>query len=88
MFDVRYKSLLLIPSRAAMKEMMQLGFALSDCKEILENGYEAPRKRAQDTEEKWYGKRNKTYNVVIVKSVNYALNEEIYLIIHVGEFTR
>ncbi len=88
MFGARYKYLALIPSRAAMKEMMQLGFAISDCKEILENGYDAPRKRAKDTEEKWLDRGAKTYNVVIVKSVNYAFNEEVYLITHVGEFTR
>jgi len=88
MFDVRHKSIPLIPSRSAVKEMMQLGFTLSDCKEMLEQGYDAPRKRASGTEEKWYDKGSKTYNIVIVKSVNYMLNEEIYLITHVGEFSR
>ena len=88
MFNMRYKSLLLIPSKSAMREMMQLGLTLADCKEMLEKGYDAPRTRAQDTEEKWFDKRNKTYNVVIVKSFNYMFNEEVYLITHVGEFTR
>ena len=88
MLDVRYKSLLLMPSRSAMREMMQLGFALSDCKELLEQGYDAPRKRAQGTEEKWLRRGTKTYNVVIVKSFNYMLSEEVYLITHVGEFSR
>lgn len=87
MFDVRYKGLRLIPSKTAGRELIKYGFMIEDCKEILEKGY-SPRKRAKDTIEKWMDYGNKTYNVVVVKSFNYLYNEEVYLIIHFGEFTK
>ena len=31
---------------------------------------------------------NETYNVVVVKSYNYFYKEEVYLIKHVGKFTK
>lgn len=31
---------------------------------------------------------NETYNVVVVKSYNYFHKEEVYLIKHVGKFTK
>ena len=60
---------------------------IADCKEILENGY-SPRKRKKNAEEKWLDRGNKTYNVVIVKSFNYLYNEDVYLITHIGKFTK
>ncbi len=88
MFNLRYKGLKLISSKTASEEMLKHGLMIRDCKDILEEGYDAPRKRAKNTEEKWLDKRNKTYNVVIIKSVNYMYNEDVWLIIHVGKFTR
>ncbi len=35
MLDIRYKGLKLIPSKAAMQELMELGFTLEDCKTIV-----------------------------------------------------
>ncbi|MEK6922246.1 MAG: hypothetical protein AABX08_00415 [Nanoarchaeota archaeon] len=32
--------------------------------------------------------RDKIYNIVIIKSYNYLYNEEVYLIAHVGRFTK
>lgn len=87
MFDVRYKGLKLIPSKSAGRELFKHGLMIADCKEILENGYQ-PRKRAKDTIEKWMGSGNDTYNVVIVKSYNYFYKEDVYLIKHVGKFTK
>ena len=87
MFDVRYKGLLIIPPRSAGKELSQCGLMIADCKEILEKGYE-PRKRAKDTLEKWMDFGNKTYNVVVVKSHNFLYREDVYLITHVGTFTK
>ena len=88
MFDVKYNGLRLIPSKAAMREMMKFGFMIRDCKHMLEIGYNAPRNRSKDCEEKWFDKGNKTFNVVIVKSFNFCYNEDVYLITHVGEFTK
>lgn len=87
MFDVRYKGLRLIPSKSAGRELLKYGLMIADCKEILEKGYE-PRKRGKDTIEKWMDFRNKTYNVVIVKSYNYFYQDDVYLIKHVGKFTK
>ena len=87
MFDVRYKELRLIPSKTAGSELLRYGFMIVDCKEILEKGY-SPRKRKKGTIEKWLDYGNKTYNVVVVKSFNYFYNEDVYLIIHFGRFTK
>ena len=87
MFDIRYKNLRIIPSRSAGSELLRYGFMIEDCREILQKGY-SPRKRKKDTVEKWMDFGNKTYNVVAVKSFNYFYSEDIYLLIHFGEFTK
>jgi len=86
-FHIRYKGLRLVPSTAALRELARFRIKLEDCKHILENGY-SPRKRKKNIEEKWIDKGNKIINVVVVKSVYHILNEEVYLIIHVGMFTK
>ena len=70
-----------------MRELTKYGLTVDDCKEILENGY-SPRKRGKNTIEKWMDVGNKTYNVVVVESYNYQHKNEIYLIKHVGRFSR
>ena len=87
MLNIKHKGLRLIPSKSAAEELLRHGLTIWDCKDILENGYE-PRKRGKDTVEKWMDSGNKTYNVVIVKSYNYFYKEEVYLITHVGRFTK
>lgn len=67
--------------------MNHVDLDLGNCKHILEHGY-SPRKRARDVVEKWLDKGQKTYNVVVVKSFNFMLNEEVWLIKHVGVFTK
>ena len=67
MFNEKYKGLRIEISDSAMRELMQEGKTIYDVVEILENGYDAPRKRKQGTIEKWLGKGKKTYNAVIVK---------------------
>lgn len=83
-FDNRY----LVPSHAAMRELMKYGWDLEDCKEILEKGYDAPRRRALGTIERWLDRGSKTFNIVIVESHSNLFNEEIYLITHVEMFTK
>jgi hypothetical protein len=87
MFEVRYRGLRLIPSKSVGRELLKYGLMIADCKEILENGYQ-PRKRSKDTVEKWMDSGNETYNVVIVKSYNHFYKEDVYLIKHVGKFTK
>jgi hypothetical protein len=87
MFGVRYKGLRVIPSRTAARELTRHGFMLEDCKEILERGY-SPRKRRSGTVERWLDYGRDTYNVVVVRPLNYASGEEVYLITHFGRFTK
>ena len=87
MSTIKYKGLRLIPAISASNELFKYKLDVEDCKEILESGY-GPRKRAKNTTEKWFDIGNKTYNVVIVKVFNQFYGENIYLIIHVGKFTK
>ncbi len=91
MFDkyaYKIQGLQIMPSYAALRELMQEGRTLDDVFEILENGYDAPRKRKEGTIEKWLNKGNKTYNVVVLKDYNEMLKEEVWLLIHFGKFGR
>jgi len=67
---VRYNGLQITPSYAAMRELMDEAMTLLDVLQILEEGYDAPRKRKKGTIEKWLNKGNKTYNAVIAKDYN------------------
>ena len=82
----RYKGLRLIASKSAIREIMRYGISVSDCKNILEEGFDAPRRRAEGTEEKWLREGTKTYNVVVVKDYNHFYEEAVYLITHIGRF--
>ncbi len=63
MFELRYRSLRLIPSKAAAEELAKYGLMIRSCKKVLEEGYDAPRKRAKDTEEKWLDRGNITKDI-------------------------
>src|SRR3989344_2087857 len=76
----------LYPTKAAVRELLDLGLRLEDCVRVLEDGY-APRKRKKVTVERWLDWGKKTYNVVAARSCD-ALGEGIWLVIHVGCFTR
>ena len=73
MFNDKYNGLRIAVSHSAMQELMQEGMTLYDVVEILENGYDAPRKRKKGTIEKWLDKGKKTYNVVIGSKMNSLL---------------
>lgn len=88
MFDIKYKGLKIIVSDSAMRELIKHEKSLYEILDILEEGYDAPRQRAEGTEEKWLDKGNKTFNVVICKDYNEVLNEEVWVLIHFGKFAR
>lgn len=88
MFSIHYRGRRLVPSRSAMREMVRLGLTLEDCLQLLEEGAPAPRERSKGCIEMWRAKGKKTFNIVIVESVNFASNEAVYLITHIGRFTR
>ena len=87
-FIVRYQELRMVAAHSAREELRKYGLTLRNCKEMLENGYNAPRKRDKDTIEKWFDKSNKTYNVVIGKDLDLINKEEVWVLIHLGKFTR
>ena len=88
MFNEKYKGLRIAISHSAMQELMQEGKTIYDVVEILENGYDAPRKRKQGTIEKWLDKGKKTYNAVIVKDYHEILKEDCWVLTHFGKFSR
>ncbi|MBI5635513.1 hypothetical protein HY993_00950 [Candidatus Micrarchaeota archaeon] len=88
MLEQFFDGLRLITSYSAEREMLELGLRIRDCLESLENGYEPSRTRGKNTIEKWLDEGSKTCNVVAVRSYNYLLGEEVYLITHVGRFGR
>ncbi len=84
-----YQKLPLIPSRSAMTEMYNEGFDLFDVLKILKQGYDCSRsKRAENVIEKCVDKRNKIMRTVVVKSYNYSMDCEVWLITHFGITTK
>ena len=88
MFSEQYEGLRIAISKSAMKELMQEGKTIYDVVEILERGYDAPRKRKSGTRERWFDKGKKTYNAVIVRDYHEILKEDCWVLIHFGKFTR
>ena len=67
---------------------MKEGKTIIFVSEILEHGYDAPRKRKAGTIERWMNKGNKIYNAVVVKNYNEIMGEEVWVLIHFGKFTK
>jgi len=86
MFSEKYGGLRIVVSDSAMRELMKEEKTLYDVAEILEEGYEAPRKRKAGTIEKWLDRGNKTFNAVIVKDYNEIMKEDVWVLIHFGKF--
>jgi hypothetical protein len=77
----------LLISKSADDELTALGITVDNAKYILEKGFNCERsKRKEGTLEKCIRKRNKTIKVVALKSYNYALETDCWLIIHAGIF--
>ena len=60
MFNDKYKGLRIAVSDSALRELVKEGKTLYNVVNILENGYDAPRKRKLGTVEKWLDKGKKT----------------------------
>ncbi len=88
MSEVRYKGLWIVPSYAAQAEFTKMGKTMLYALNVLERGYDAPRKRRAGTIEKWLNKGNKTYNAVIAKDYNEIAKENVWVLVHFGKFTR
>lgn len=88
MFSDKYEGLRIVVSDSAMRELMKEEKSLCDVVQILERGYDAPRKRKAGTIEKWFNKGKKTFNAVIVRDYNEIMREDCWVLIHFGKFTR
>lgn len=86
MFDVRYKGLRIAVSKAGMRELVKEGKTLLDVVDVLERGYESPRKRGKEIIEKWLDAGGKTFEAVIARDYNEILKEEVWVLIHFGRF--
>ncbi|MEK6983509.1 MAG: hypothetical protein AABX33_02965 [Nanoarchaeota archaeon] len=53
MFNEKYKGPRVVISHSAMQELLQEGKTIYDVVEILEDGYDAPRKRKEGTIERY-----------------------------------
>ncbi len=88
MFNELYKGIRIVITDSAMRELIKEEKTAYDVVVILEEGYDAPRKRKEGTIEKWLDKGNKTYNAVIVKDYNEIMKEDCWVLTHFGKFTR
>jgi len=88
MFGEKYKGLRIIVSDSAMRELVKEEKTLYDVVEVLEQGYDAPRKRKEGTIEKWLNKGDKTFNAVVVQDYNEIIKEDCWALIHFGKFSR
>jgi len=84
----KYKGMKITPSISAMRELMKYGKTLTDVAQILEHGYDAPRKRRKGVVERWLDKGKKTINAVVAKDYNEQAKEDVWVLIHIGKFTR
>ncbi|MEE8167765.1 MAG: hypothetical protein V3T58_02690 [Candidatus Hydrothermarchaeales archaeon] len=86
---LEWKGLPVIPSKSAADEMYREKLLIHDIVEILENGYDCARsRRGADVYERCVDTKNKTLKVVVARSYNYDLKSEVWVVTHVGMFTR
>ena len=84
----KYSGLRIAVSNAAMIELVKEEKTLYDVVQILEEGHDAPRKRKVGVIERWLNKGGKTFNVVVAKDYDEILQEECWVLIHFGKFSR
>ncbi|MFH0714482.1 MAG: hypothetical protein V1847_01570 [Candidatus Diapherotrites archaeon] len=83
----KFEGLKVIPSRSAFRELCRQGMTIADAIRVLEEGFDcevSPRKK--EVLEKCVRKGRKMLKVVAVKSFNYSMNCECWLLLHVGIF--
>ncbi|WP_456474230.1 hypothetical protein [Candidatus Pyrohabitans sp.] len=86
---LKWRGLPVIPSRTALEEMYREDLLIHDVVEILENGYDCARsRRKRDVIERCVDRKSKTLKAVVAKSYNYDMESEVWVITHVGRFTK
>lgn len=84
-----WKGLPVIPSRRAAEEMYREKLLIHDMIEVLETGYDCARsRRRENVVERCVNAKNKTLKVVAARSYNYDMESEVWVITHVGRFTK
>jgi len=83
-YGVKWNGRYLRPSKHAIREMIQLGMDLYDVVDILDNKDAEDHPRGKDTIEKILKVGKTIYNVVVMESYAYDIDEDIWLILHVG----
>ena len=84
-FGVKWRARYLRPTTHAYHEKVGLGFDLYEVLSVLESGYPCSKgRRAEGTIEMCVKKGKKEYRVVVVESYSYDIDEEVWVIKHVG----
>ena len=85
----KWKSLPIIPSNAAMRELYDSKMDLNDVKEILELGHDCVKgKRKKEVLERCLEKKGRRVKVVVAKGYNYSLKTDCWVVIHVKGIKR
>ncbi|MDP3742245.1 MAG: hypothetical protein Q8R15_02945 [Candidatus Micrarchaeota archaeon] len=80
-----FEGLRVVGSKAAERELFDLGLWLNDAVEVLDSGFECSRsRRKSDKIERCLRKGNRVLRVVGAYSYNYLLREEVLVIVHVS----
>lgn len=85
---VGYDGKRIVPTKLAQQQLVDNESNLEDVVAVLEQGYFSPRKRRWGTVEKWLNKGRKVVEAVVVEKWDEAVQENIWLLIHFGKFTR
>lgn len=84
-----WKGLPVIPSRRAADEMIREKLMIHDVIEVLETGYDCARsRRRENIVERCVDVKNKILKAVVARSYNYDMKSEVWVMTHVGRFTR
>ncbi len=88
MFEVRFKGLLIAPSRSAYGELEGYALDLNDVKTVLEDGFDCARsKRRAGTIERCLPRNDgsgKVLRVVAARDYNDFLKQDVWVVVHVS----
>lgn len=83
-----WRGLPLLPSKAAMNELLKFGMTLQDVKNVLEHGEASGKKRQKGIHERTLPKGSKRIKVVVARSYNYSFKTDCWIVVHVGRIER
>ncbi|MFH0956736.1 MAG: hypothetical protein V1813_02645 [Candidatus Aenigmatarchaeota archaeon] len=87
--EIKWRGLVLVPTKAATDELYRLNMSIRDVKNILENGYGCSEsRRSAGKYELCLDTGERTAKVVVAKGDNFFRYSEVWIIIHVGVYPR